>query len=356
VHIVSVYESLQILMKHRLITAGLAALQTTGLTRLASRWTRGLGAILMFHHVRPSSNKRFNPFQGLEITPDFLDAVVTHLKKRGYEIIPIAEMRQRVKEADASKPFAVLTFDDGYKDNVEFALPILKRHQAPFTVFATTGFADGTAPLWWLEIADAVASGRALHVGSRVFSTQSDQDKIIAFDALAHAYREQPGMQQAQFVRDLVAQSGIEKPQFAKELCLDWNELRQLSEEPLCTIGAHTATHPLLAKMPSDVARAEMEESKSLLEKRLGCSVAHIAYPVGDKLAAAEREFQLAAEIGYETAVTTRPGMIFSKHLTECQALPRLSVNGLHQSIPAFDALLSGLPFALLNKVKALRG
>jgi peptidoglycan/xylan/chitin deacetylase (PgdA/CDA1 family) len=356
VHIVSVYESLQILMKHRIITAGLAALQATGLARVASRWTGGLGAILMFHHVRPSSNKRFNPFQGLEITPEYLDAVITHLKKRGYEIIPITDMKHRMKDADGSKPFAVLTFDDGYKDNVEFALPILKRHQAPFTVFATTGFADGTAPLWWLDMAEAIASGKPLSVNGKVFSTQSDQDKMTAFEALAHLYREQPGIHQATFVRDLVTQSGIERPQSAKDLCLDWDGLRQLSEEPLCTIGAHTLTHPLLAKMPVDIARAELAQSKSLLEKRLGRPISHMAYPVGDKFAADDREFQLAAEIGYETAVTTRPGMIFANHLTECQALPRLSVNGLHQSIPAFDALLSGLPFALLNRVKALKG
>jgi peptidoglycan/xylan/chitin deacetylase (PgdA/CDA1 family) len=355
VHIVIVLESTQILMKHRFITAGLAALQTTGLTRVASRWTRGFGAILMFHHVRPSSNKGFNPFQGLEITPEYLDAVITHLRRRGYEIIPISDVRQRIKDADASRPFAVLTFDDGYKDNVEFALPILKRHQAPFTVFATTGFADGTASLWWLDMAAAVASGKTLNAGGKVFSTQSDQDKIMTFNALAHLYREQPGVQQATFVRDLVIQSGMAAPQFAKELCLDWDGLRQLSEEPLCTIGAHTVTHPLLAKMPLDIAREEMARSKSLLEERLGRPISHMAYPVGDKLAAGEREFQLAADIGYETAVTTRPGMIFAKHLRECQALPRFSVNGLHQTIPAFDALLSGLPFALLNRVKALR-
>jgi peptidoglycan/xylan/chitin deacetylase (PgdA/CDA1 family) len=107
--------------------------------------------------------------------------------------------------------------------------------------------------------------------------------------------------------------------------------------------------------MTLDIARTEMARSKSLLEERLGISVTHMAYPVGDPLAAGMREFMLAAELGYETAVTTRPGVILSKHLAACHALPRLSVNGLHQSISAFDALLSGLPFALLNRVKALR-
>jgi peptidoglycan/xylan/chitin deacetylase (PgdA/CDA1 family) len=355
VHNVDERESLGCLMKHRIITVGLAALQTSGLTRLAAQWTRGLGAILMFHHVRPPSSRSFNPFGGLEITPEFLDAVISHLKNRGYEIIPISELKQRMVEPNPAKPFAVLTFDDGYRDNVDHALPILRRHQAPFTIFVTTGFADGTSPLWWLDIADAIASGARLRVGDHVFAAKTNTERLAAFDAIYQIYLKQNGLDQAAFIRDLVLQSGIKERNWTKALCLDWDGLQGLASETLCTIGAHTVTHPLLAKMPADIARNEMARSKTLLEERLGVAVSHMAYPVGDPGAASDREFHLAAEIGYETAVTTRPGVIFAEHAAHAQALPRLSVNGLHQTIPAFDALLSGLPFFLLNRGKHLK-
>jgi peptidoglycan/xylan/chitin deacetylase (PgdA/CDA1 family) len=352
VHSVDERESLAHLIKHRVITAGLAALQTSGLTKLSARWTRGLGAILMFHHVRPASHGSFNPFGGLEITPEFLDAVISHLKKQGYEIIPITGLKQRILEPNPAKPFAVLTFDDGYRDNVDHALPILQKHQAPFTLFVTTGFADGLSPLWWLEIADAIASGETLRLGDQVFAPKTDKDRMAAHDAIFKLYIEKPGEKQAMFIDDLMTQSGMKNRSRTKELCLDWAGLKELAREPLCTIGAHTLTHPLLAKMPIDAAREEMARSKAMLAERLGVTIDHMAYPVGDPGAAASREFQLAEEIGYETALTTRPGVIVAEHAAHCQALPRLSINGLHQTIPAFDALLSGLPFFLLNRGK----
>jgi peptidoglycan/xylan/chitin deacetylase (PgdA/CDA1 family) len=348
-------ESISSLMKHQLISAGLTALQTSGLTRVAARWTRGLGAILMFHHVRPKSYRSFNPFDGLEITPEFLEAVILHLKGKGYDIIPMSAVKQRLLAPDPSKPFAVLTFDDGYRDNVEHALPILKKYHAPFTIYVTTGFADGVSPLWWLDMADAVASGATMRVGDQVFAAKTKTERFAAHTALYQLYLRQPGLKQAGFVQDILTQCGITEGNWTKELCLDWEALRSLSQEPLCTIGAHTLTHPLLAKMPAEVARDEMARSKTILEERLGVAIHHMAYPVGDPTAAGEREFTMAAEIGYETSVTTRPGVLVADHAALSQSLPRLSVNGLHQTIPAFDALLSGLPFFLMNKGKLRR-
>ena len=146
-------------MKHLVFRTGLSILGKTGAAAAMAQRTRGLGAILMFHHVRPSQPRAFDPHRILEITPEFLDSVLGHVRKRGYDIIPINALAERIRNPLPGKPFVVLTFDDGYRDNVEFALPVLRRHAAPFTMFATTGFADGGAPLWWLDLEDAVARG-----------------------------------------------------------------------------------------------------------------------------------------------------------------------------------------------------
>ena len=136
------------------------------------------------------------------------------------------------------------------------------------------------------------------------------------------------------------------------ELCMDWDEIRALAGDPLCTIGAHTLTHPMLAKHEIDFARREMADSKAMLEKTLHRPVDHMAYPVGDKTSAGPREFMLAREIGYRTAVTTRPGMLFPDHASHATALPRVSINGNWQNGKAVDILLSGAPFALRDRVK----
>jgi peptidoglycan/xylan/chitin deacetylase (PgdA/CDA1 family) len=326
--------------KHLAFRAGLTLLGRSGVSRLMAPRTGGLGAILMFHHVRPKQQKAFDPHGILEITPEFLDAVLHHLTLRRYDVIAIGEMAERIKNP-TGKPFVVLTFDDGYKDNVEYALPILKRHNAPFTVFATTGFADGTAPLWWLDLEDVVAMGNT-----------TTAEKTKAFRQAYNALR--PTAHLRTKITELASVMGLDGPKRARDLCLDWEGLRQLASEPLCTIGAHTLTHPLLGPLSETEARTEMALSKAKLEDRLNQPIRHIAYPVGDRLAAGPREFQLARELGFQTGVTTRPGVVFGEHGDHLQALPRLSVNGLYQSIADFDVLLSGSAFFLFNKGRKL--
>ena len=116
------------------------------------------------------------------------------------------------------------------------------------------------------------------------------------------------------------------------------------------TIGAHTLTHPMLAKHDADVARREIAGSKQRLEAELGIPIRHFAYPVGDPGSAGPRDFALVAEAGFESAVTTRPGHLFPEHAAHLHALPRVSLNGLHQNEAALRALLSGLPFWLRSR------
>jgi peptidoglycan/xylan/chitin deacetylase (PgdA/CDA1 family) len=334
-------------LKHLVFRTGLSILGRTGAAAAMAHRTRGLGAILMFHHIRPSQPKAFDPHRMLEITPEFLDHVLGHVRNQGYDIIPIEAMADRIRNPQPGKPFVVLTFDDGYRDNAEFALPILRRHAAPFTVFATTGFADGGAPLWWLDLEDAVARGLP---GADASTRGGDPAKM--FKSVYANLRVRADLQLE--IARLAAATNVDGPARTRRLCLHWDDLRALAADPLCTIGAHTLTHPLLGTQDEITARREMAQSKAILEDKLQLPVRHIAYPVGDALAAGTREFALAAELGFETGVTTRPGVIFPEHGAHLHALPRLSVNGLHQSISAFDVLLSGSAFWLFNRGRKL--
>ena len=102
------------LLKHRFISV---ALQTLALTRV-DQWLRfvgqGRGLILMFHHVRPWRARDFAPNRLLEITPEFLDVVLTELRDEGFEIIPLDALPDHLNLKRGASPFAALTFDDGY--------------------------------------------------------------------------------------------------------------------------------------------------------------------------------------------------------------------------------------------------
>ena len=131
---------------------------------------------------------------------------------------------------------------------------------------------------------------------------------------------------------------------------MDWEAIARLAEHPLATIGAHTLTHPRLAKLDEPTMMAEMRESRKEIEARLGRKVRHLAYPVGDPTSAGTREFAAAQTLGFTTAVTTRPGLVYAEHAEHLTALPRLSVNGNWQDLRNIEVLLSGAAFALWNR------
>jgi peptidoglycan/xylan/chitin deacetylase (PgdA/CDA1 family) len=338
-------------IRDRIIGAGFAALGATGLHRLAAGVTRGRGAILMFHHVRPwrPSSPAFAPNRLLEITPEFLDCVIVIVRRLGFEIVSMDEAVRRLAAPD-EKPFAVLTFDDGYRDMPDHALPVLERHGAPFTCYIATGFADRGARMWWLELEEAVRRADAVECDGRLLPTGAPQQKTQAFATLYKRLRAGPEARLLETIGALAAQWGVDGAKLVDTLCMDWAEIKALSRHPLATIGAHSISHKMLAKWPADVAHAEMLGSKREIEAHIGMPARHFAYPVGDPASAGPREFAFAREIGFASAITTRPGMIFSEHRDHAAALPRLSINGNWQDERTVEILLSGAPFALWNR------
>lgn len=329
--------------------------RASGAHRLAEPFTRGLGAILMFHRVRPRGSDSFSPNAGLEITPQFLDQLLAHVRARGFEILSLDAVIEALRGGvTMTRPFLALTFDDGYRDLVEHALPVLERHCAPFTAFVTAGFADRSARLWWLDLEHAVRRLNRVDtsVGGRriALDCASSADKTSAFAEIYWAARGKDETELLRVVRTLATQAGVDSSAIVADVCLDWPALVDLGRHELATIGAHSVNHPRLAKLPGPEVRREMEESRSRILLEAGVEARHFCYPVGDFSSADKREFELAAELGFSSAVTTRPGMIFPEHRDHLHALPRLSVNGKHQSLAALDVLLSGAPFALLNR------
>ena len=133
----------------------------------------GLGAILMLHHVRPGGGLQlgFAPNAGLEVTPEFLDAVISFVKLRGYDLVSMAEAMRRIRENNPEKkPFVVFTLDDAYRDNLVHARPVFRKHHCPFTIFASPAIQDGTCELWWRGL-EAVIAGNT-SVSARIGSIE----------------------------------------------------------------------------------------------------------------------------------------------------------------------------------------
>jgi peptidoglycan/xylan/chitin deacetylase (PgdA/CDA1 family) len=308
----------------------------------------------MLHHVRPRRRNQFQPNHHLEITPDFLRATLVHLRDRGIDIISIDEMHQRLLEQDFSRRFACFTFDDGYRDNRDFALPVMREFDAPLTVYVASNFAEGNGRLWWVALEMVVAKADLIETeigGVAVrLDTSTAVAKQAAFDLLHDRLRGLPGEQDVRReISALCACHGVIEDAISRDLCLSWDELKPFADDPLVTIGAHTISHCNLAKQSETIAGYEMASSRARIEAALQHPVVHLAYPYGDRNSAGAREFALARGIGFKSAVTTRPGMIFAENSAHLTALPRVSLNGNYQDKRYLPVLTSGAATALWN-------
>src|SRR5690606_17487741 len=104
----------------------------------------------------------------------------------------------------------------------------------------------------------------------------------------------------------------------------------------------HTRSHCHLTKSSESEAHEEIAASRERIAREIGLPVRHFAYPYGDRPAADNREFALTRALGFETAVTTRPGMLFPEHAGHLWALPRLSLNGNYQTERMLAVVASG--------------
>ena len=338
-----------------IIRAGLETLYFSGTHRIVRPFLSGVGAILTLHRVRPPVDDPFQPNRLLEITPTFLDQLVTRLRAADVDFVTLDEVHRRLHNAELSRRFVALTFDDGYRDNRNHALPILKRHGVPITVYLPSAFAEGTGELWWVALERAIARSDQVEIvkdgETRIHACADAASKYETYETIYWWLRSLPDEDEIlRVVRTLAARAGVDMPAICRELCMDWDELRDFGRERLVSFGGHTANHVMLAKLPSaEAVEEEMRAGVEAIENELGVSPAHFAYPVGDCTSAAAREFAVAAKVGFRTAVTTRPGVLFPDHADHPTALPRISVNGGFQRLRYLDVLLSGAPTALMN-------
>lgn len=342
-------------MKYVAIRAMFEALWLSRLPHLIRTLSSSRGVIFTLHRVLPEQPADFSPNAILQVQPDFLDYVIERLRDLGLDIVSLDEALERLAAPTAGRQFVVLTFDDAYKDNLHYALPILLRHEAPFTLYVPTALVDGVGELWWQAIEDIIARQEAIALTSNgqtdYVDTSTTARKNEAFNTLYWQMRRTPEDERVELVRSFATAYGYDLDKQCRELIMDWQELRLFAGEPLCTIGAHTVHHYELAKLPLEQARHEIVQSADILTAQFGQRPEHFSYPLGGPLSAGQREFDLARELGFRSAVTTRPGGLYARHAKTPHALPRISLNGYFQFRRYVDVFATGAVFSVMGKL-----
>jgi peptidoglycan/xylan/chitin deacetylase (PgdA/CDA1 family) len=343
-------------LRHAAFGLALGALHRAGATRWLAPAYAGIGSLLMFHRVRAGDAPEFAPNHSITVSADFIAQIIDLLLERGYEIVTMAEAERRIATGDASRKFVNLSFDDGYRDTFELALPVFAAKRVPMTLYVTTGFLDGEHFAWWdglehlLRARDRIVA--PWHDGAQPLETRTAAQKEHAFGLIRARVMSMPQTAREEFFRTLARTCEFDLEASVQAERLTWDMVERMQASGFVELGAHTVSHCVLANETAAAARSEMIRGRERLESRLGIPVRHFAYPFGGRAEVGARETLLASEAGFSTAVTTRHANLQLEHHRHLHALPRIAVNGFHQSTRDLAVLLSGAPSAVANRLR----
>lgn len=273
-------------------------------------------SILIYHRVHNDHDVRF-----MEPTTSEFDAQLTFLKKF-FCFHTLEDAVTMLASNSLPVNSAVITFDDGYKDNYTNALPILLKHKIPATFFVTTSFIGGGC-MWNDRVIHSLVSSPKASVslpyfdGKEVILGDVETRKNIAL-AILSKIKHLDYQQREDAVAEVVACSGGTIP---KDIMMSIDEVIALRDAGM-EIGGHTTTHPILTKLSESAAYLEIAQGKETLEGWLGQQIKTFAYPNGKPH---EDYCKVHAEavkkLGFTGAVSTAWGI--STYKSDLFQLPR---------------------------------
>ncbi len=273
--------------------------------------------ILTFHRV----NDDEDPFFPALSTAVFA-ARMRHIA-RHYVVLTVEELVSRMERGQVPRNAIALTFDDGYRDNLTRAAPILARHGLPATIFLATGYIGTPELLWFDRLALAFKTTTREELcltDDRTVPLDSAAARLRALSVTLDQLKRLPELERQRSLERLLAllrPGGLDRP---KRFMLTWDEVDALRGLGF-SIGAHSVTHAILSRLTSEHAWREIHGSKRAIEEALGVPVRAFAYPNGGAGDYNETVTRLVREAGFGCAVTTRHGL--NSSATPCLELRR---------------------------------
>lgn len=277
-------------------------LKTAGTLLSGAGGARAL-LVLIYHRVLPEADS---------LLPDEPDAAAfaaqMDLIRQNFNVLPLAEGVRRLAGRNLPARAVCITFDDGYANNCEVALPILSERRMPATVFVAPGFLSG-GRMFNDTVIEAIRRAPPeidlTGIGLPRLSLPDDASRVAAIARILPILKYLPPRERLERATELADRVGVELP---SDLMMTDEQVRHLHRSGI-EIGAHTVNHPILAKLDETAAQGEIADSRNLLQEIIGAPVTTFAYPNGgpgrDYTA---RDVALARKAGFELAVSTAWG------------------------------------------------
>jgi peptidoglycan/xylan/chitin deacetylase (PgdA/CDA1 family) len=273
-----------------------------GLAGLASpAGARARLSILIYHRVLPADDT----FNTWDVTAGEFELQMRVLAEH-FSPLPLVEAVERLAKGSLPSRAVCITFDDGYADNADVALPILQKYQVPATFFIATGYMDG-GRMFNDTVTEAIRAIAAptldlASLGLGTLATDTVEAKRAAIAKILPVLKYRPAPEREAYAARLAEMAGIEK---RSDLMMREAQLRELHSAGM-EIGAHTVTHPILLNTAPDAARHEIVESGRRLAEILRQPVRLFAYPNGKPgVDYGPEHMQMVRDAGFVAAVST---------------------------------------------------
>lgn len=293
--------------------------------RMVGTW-RGL-VVLNYHRIGEGNTSEFDHGVFSATQPQFADQL--RLIARHCDVIGIRDLDRAV--LDRRGRYALITFDDGYRDNYELAFPVLRDQRLPATFFITTGFLDDGLIAWWDEIAwmvrrsanDRLPANR--WTGAELNFDPPHRESTVR--RLLRVYKGLPGEQTGKFLDWLAEATGSGRcpPETVRSLWMSWDMLRAMRAAGM-DVGGHTVNHPILARHTPGEQWQEIQGSKQRIESELGEPIEAFSYPVGQPDSFDATTQDLLRRAGYRWGFSFHGGFVHGAGLNPF-SVPRLSMD-----------------------------
>jgi len=288
----------------------------SGVFRLSSRINRNVLTILMYHGFScPKDNIGLINFNGKHLN---IAEFENHLKLFKKYCTPISLKAAIFNKRLPPNPI-VLTFDDGYKNNYLYAYPLLEKYNVPATIFVTTGFVDRTNYMWPDRLEFIINNAHSKNIdflwedNKLILELNTDEQKIKTIIFIKNRLKSFSEHKKLSFLDKLQQELEIEynwdriPPVLSP---LTWEEIREMKESDVISIGSHTITHPILSRCTYEQQRRELNFSRQRIAEELNEDCILFAYPNGKPEDFNQETIKLLKESGYLGAVTTNIGYV----------------------------------------------
>lgn len=317
----------------------------TGLLQLyLRRKLRGRAVVLTYHRVLPAerSAESFSA-DAIVVTPPTFRRQM-QLLKRLFTPLSADQFAKALAAGQLPDGACVVTFDDGWYDNLEYALPILRETAVPAVLFVATDYIGSDNCFWQERLSRALSAARRIpEHSSGLFaelgapglldaSLTLEQVKL-AIRAIVDHYKAQPQAAidaLVQRVERLLQDAGAAVERQHPDRFLSWEQVGQLGSSGWVAIGSHCCTHTPLTKLDADAVQIELHRSREIIRKRTGIDPADLAYPNGDHDAHIAKAVR---DSGYRCAYTTLRGWV--EPAADAFRLRRINI---HEHSTASDA------------------